>query len=50
MRYKTRLIRFGWVLLAFLALTACGGGGGGGTSSSTGIWDSSTWDNSVWGP
>ena len=55
---KTKMFLLLIAMLFAVAFTACGGGGGGGdgggttpSGPSTGVWDSSRWDDgSTWGP
>ena len=54
---KTKMFLLLIAMLFAVAFTACGGGGGGGdgggttpSGPSTGVWDSSRWDDgSTWG-
>ncbi len=50
---RWKVISLTFLLLAII-LSACGGGGGGGGgdnggNSTTGVWDSSRWDEATWG-
>lgn len=53
---KTKMFLLLIAMLFAITLASCGGGGGGGDGAgqsgpSTGVWDSSRWDDgSTWGP